>query len=190
MKKFGRYKIYLPVLILIFLTGCATQSVCTIEGCDYNEKKNRTDYFVLPYGAVSIPGKWERTHYNQVSHQQFFTNSDSIIISIAFGPYDKYEFNADKPKKGLDFALAFYEWDSKYFMETKGAERELIEIDSINNFVIYRIFGETGNSNIDAIFLVGEKNGFASNLAVMKTDKWTKEYKTDFLKEIYLAEKE
>jgi len=81
--------------MLLILYGCASQSVSTIVGCDYDESKNQTTYFVLPFGSVSIHGKWEKTHYNNVSGQQFFTNGDSISIAIAFNRFDKYEFNAE-----------------------------------------------------------------------------------------------
>ncbi len=108
MRKLSKYKIHLSIVILVLLASCATQRVSTIIGFDYDEKKNQTDYFVLPYGTVSIPGKWEKTNYYSISNQQFFKNADSIIIAVAFGPYDKYEFNADKSKKGIDFALAYY----------------------------------------------------------------------------------
>ena len=190
MRKLNKIKIHLSIVIIVLLTSCATQSVSTIVGCDYNEKKNQTDYFVLPYGAVTIPDKWEKTIYNSISRQQFFINTDSIIIAVAFGPYDKYEFNADKPKKGIDFVLAYYEWDSKYFVETYGFQRDFIEKDSIRNFVVYRIFGEFEKAKIDTYFLVGEKNGFVSNYSVMDTDKWTEKYKIDFLKGLFVSEKE
>jgi len=190
MRNIDKYKIYLPILIIILLTNCATQKVSTIVGYDYDEKTNQTDYFVLPYGTVSIPGKWKKTNYNSISHQQFFKNADSIIIAVAFGPYDKYEFNADKSKKGIDFALAYYEWDSKYFVETHGLKRKLIEKDSIRNFVIYKIYGNNEKGKFDTYFLVGEKNGFFSNFSVMATDKWTENYKIDFLKRLFVTEKE
>ena len=190
MRKLSNYRIYLSIVIIVLLTSCATQRVSTIVGCDYDEKKNQTDYFVLPYGIVSIPDKWEKTNYNSISRQQFFKNADSIIIAVAFGPYDKYEFNADKSKKGIDFALAYYEWDSKYFVETHGLKRDFIEMDSIRNFVVYRIFGEIEKGEFDTYFLVGERNGFVSNYSIMDTDKWTEKYKIAFLKRLFLTEKE
>ena len=190
MKKISKLKINLSIVIIVLLTSCATQRVSTIVGCDYDKNKNQTDYFVLPYGRVSIPGKWEKINYNSNSRQQFFKNADSIIIAVAFGPYDKYEFNADKSKKGIDFALAYYEWDSKYFVETHGLKRDFIEKDSIRNFVVYRIFGEIEKEKIETYFLVGEKNGFVSNYSVMDTDKWTEKYKIDFLKGLFVNEKE
>lgn len=43
---------------------------------------------------------------------------------------------------GYNFIKAFYEWDSKYFVESHGLKRQVLESDSINHFMIYRIFGQ------------------------------------------------
>ena len=179
---------YFILIVIVFLTSCATQRESVIVGCDYNKKTNTTDYFVFPYGSVSLPGKWEKTGYNSNSHQQFFKNPDSVVIAVAFGTYDKYEFNKDKSKKGLDFLLAYYAWDSEYFVETFGLKRALIEKDSVNNFLIYKVFG--GNKNIDTYFLLGEKNGFVTNFSIMNTDKWNEKYKIDFLKINHIMKRE
>lgn len=179
-----------PLFIaLIFLTGCATQRTSNIVGCDYDKNKNQTDYFVFPYGSVSIPGEWKRTTYNQISKQQFFKNTDSITIAIAFGPCDKYEFNVTNPKKGFEFVKAFYEWESDYFVNTYSFSQELIESNESDNFIIWRAFGVNNNSYWDTYFLFGEKNGFVNNFSVMITDKWTKENKVHFLKQMYLQNK-
>jgi hypothetical protein len=45
------------------------------------------------------------------------------------------------------------------------------------------------NTYWDIYFLIGIKNGFAINLSIMTTDKWTKEYKLNFLKKMYLHKK-
>ncbi|MDL2297364.1 hypothetical protein LJC68_10015, partial [Bacteroidales bacterium OttesenSCG-928-B11] len=168
------------------LSACKTQYVSTIVGGDYDKSKNQTDYFVLPYGSVSIPGKWEKTNYNSVSRQQFFQNTDSIIIAVSFGPCNKYEFNRDNSKKGFDFVTAFYEWDSEYFESNYRLNREKIESNEKENFIIWRVFGENNNIYWDTYFLFGEKNGYANSFSIMKTDKWTKEEKMYFLKKIYL----
>jgi hypothetical protein len=175
-------------IIVLILTGCASQRVSTIVGCDYDESKNQTDYFVLPFGSVSIPGKWEKTNYNNVSGQQFFTNSDSISIAIAFNRFDKYEFNAVGAKRGNDFAKAFYEWDSKFFVDSYGLQRNIIENDSINNYILYQIYGLKNGAKFDTYFLVGEKSGNVHNLSIMITDKWTKDQKITFLKGLYIKE--
>ena len=39
--------------------GNTTQS--TIVGGEYKADKNITEYFVMPYGEVSLPGKWSET---------------------------------------------------------------------------------------------------------------------------------
>lgn len=142
---------------------------------------------VFPYGSVSIPDEWERTDYNSVSRQQFFKNEDGVTIAVSFGPCNKYEFNADNLKKGFDFVKAFYEWESEYFVSTYGLKQELIEENKVDNYIIWRVYGDYDNSSLDTYFLFGEKNGFANNYSVMITDKWTTESKVSFLKEMWLA---
>ncbi len=177
---------YLFLIVIVFLTSCATQKTTTLVSCDYNKNKNQTEYLVFPYGSVSIQGEWNRTSYNQISKQQFFQNSDSVIISVAFGPISKYEFNTDNSKKGFDFVKAFYEWDSDYFENNYRLNQEIIESNEKDNFIIWRVFGENNDTYWNTYFLLGEKNNIASNFAIMKTDKWTEEEKTNFLKSMYI----
>ena len=178
-------------LILIFfvlihlITACATQRVSTIVGCNYNDKKNQTDYFVFPYGSVSIPDKWEKSNYNSVSRQQFLKNKDSITMAIAFGLCNKFEFNANGNKTGFDFVKLYYEWDSKYYVDSHGLNREIIEKDSIDSYMIWRLYGTYQNDKIDNYFLFGAKNCTVSNFMILNTDKWTKAKKLDFLKVLY-----
>src|SRR6218665_2922682 len=116
-------RIYLLFFIAI-IVSCTTQKTSTINGAKYDEHKNQTDYFVSPFGSTSIPGKWTKTKYAEISHQQFFTNNDSVTIAIAFNPVNKYEFNTKSPKKGFEFVTAFYEWDSKYFVAEHKLQQE------------------------------------------------------------------
>ena len=178
---------YLFLVTTIFLTCCTTQRTTTLVGCDYDKNKNQTNYFVFPYGSVSIFGEWIQTSYNQSAKQQFFQNSDSITISVSFGPCNKYEFNKDNSKKGFEFVTAHYEWDSEYFVSNYRLNEEKIESNEKDNFIIWRTFGENNNTYWDTYFLFGEKKGFVSTFAIMKTDKWTKEEKVAFLKGMYLG---
>jgi hypothetical protein len=175
-------------LTTILLTGCATKKISTIEGYDYDELKNQTNYFVLPLGSVSIPGKWEKRNYQSVSRQQFFINEDSIKIAIAFNRFDDYEFNTDGSKKGFEFVRAFYEWDSKFFADTYGLERRILENDSINKYILYQIYGTAKGTKFDTYFLIGNKEGNVNNLSITSTNKWTEKEKVDFLKKLYLKE--
>ena len=177
---------FILLVIIISLTSCATQRTTTLVSCEYNKSKNQTEYLVLPYGYVSISGKWKKTNYNSVSRKQFFQNTDSIIIAVSFGPCNKYEFNRDNSKKGFDFVTAFYGWDSEYFESNYRLNQEKVESNEKENFIIWRVFGENNNTYWDTYFLFGEKNGFANSFSIMKTDEWTREEKIQFLKEIYL----
>ncbi len=176
----------LSLITLLFLTSCTSQRTSTIVGCDYDKVKDQTDYFIFPYGSVSIPGEWNKTTYNHNAKQQFFKNSDSITIAIAFGPCDKYEFNITNPKKGFAFVKAFYEWDSEFFVNNYHLTQELVESNENDNFIIWRAFGENNDTYWDTYFLFGEKNGLANNFSIMTTDKWTREDKVNFLKGLYL----
>jgi len=187
--KTNHLKTFILFAMTILLTNCATHRTSTIVGGNYNETKNETDYFVVPYGSVILPGRWEKTNYNSISRQQFFRNQDSVIIAIAFGRFDKYEFNMNGSETGNNFVKAYYEWDSKYFVESHGLKRQVIESDRTNHFIVYRIFGQIEKGEFDTYFLIGEKNGNISNFSISDTDKWTESEKTIFLKNIYLTEK-
>ena len=183
-------KTLFPLLLIITLSNCATQrTTSTIVGGNYNESTNVTDYFVLPYGSVTLPGKWEKKNFNSISNQQFFRNQDSVIVAIAFGRFDKYEFNVDGSEKGHNFVKAYYEWDSNYFVESHGLKRQVVEDDSTNHFMVYRIFGQIEKGKFDTYFLIAEKNGNISNFSISSTDKWNESEKCTFLKKLYLTEK-
>ncbi|MBR4841316.1 MAG: hypothetical protein IK005_12705 [Paludibacteraceae bacterium] len=171
--------ILLAVVASYISCGSAKQATSTIVGGDYDAKTNTTEYFVIPYGQVSIPGKWEKTTYNSVSRQQFFRNDESINFAVSFGPCNKYEFNQDGSLKGYEFVEAFYEWDSKYFV-SNGLDRKILETDKANKYIIYRVFGK----GFDTYILVSEKNGNVSNFSINATDKWTEQQKVDFLKSL------
>jgi hypothetical protein len=176
----------LPFFMVILLAGCAaTQAVSTITGGEYDKEKDNTGYFVLPFGSVSLPGEWKKTHYNQVSHQQFF-EKDSVEIAIAFNACNNYEFNLKGKHTGYDFVTAFYEWDSQYFVDAYGLKRELIETDSTRHYLVYRIFGQTQGMSIDSYYLVAEQNGAARNYSIASALHWTAEEKVAFLKELYM----
>jgi len=159
-------------------------------GGEYNASKNVTDYFVIPYGSVSIPGEWTKTNYNSVSKQQFFQNRDSIIIAIAFNRFDKYEFNMNGEHQGFDFVKAYYEWDSKYFVDSHGLQRQEIERDSLNGFITYRIYGQIEKGKFDTFWLVSEKNGNITNISISDTDKWTEIEKLTFMKSLIKQKEE
>lgn len=163
------------------MTGCVSSRITTIVGGDYDAKKNVTEYYVLPFGQVSLPGKWEKCGYVKSGRQQFFMNQDSVKVAVAFGRTEYFEWNQDGKLKGMDFLSAFYKWESEYF-KSNGYEAMIIETDTASQYIIYRIYSETANT----YFLVGVKsNGNVSNLSINYTDKWTEEEKISFLKNLY-----
>ncbi len=173
------------VFLVVILQGCAAHRSSVLVGVNYDASKDCTDYLVLPYGSASIPGKWVKTHFNDISNQQFFMNRDSIRISIAFTRFDQYEFNPDGTKTGYDFVKAFYKWECDYFEETFGLACDIIEENEYSTYMIYRLYGTVDGGEFDSYFLVGNKNGNISNLSVMATDQWAVDEKIAFLKNLF-----
>jgi hypothetical protein len=178
--------VFFALAISAFVLGCARRSTSVIVNTNYDAEKNQTTYAVLPIGSVILPGKWEKGSYNGVSHQQFFANADSVEIAIAFNRFDRYEFNPAGALKGVGFVRAFYEWDSKYLVETRGLLRRVMEEDTTRHFMVYNVFGRENGVNFDTYFLIGEKNGNVSNFSVSITPKWAKSQKIAFLKSLFV----
>ncbi|MDQ3111327.1 MAG: hypothetical protein M3R17_15680 [Bacteroidota bacterium] len=89
--KLKNFRAGLFIIVALAFAACATQQrVSTIVGYDYDKTKDKTDYFVLPYGSVSIRGKCDKTF--SAGHQQFFINKDWVSLAIGFGAYNQYQF--------------------------------------------------------------------------------------------------
>lgn len=184
MKKKIAYKLLACCLIILIIDGCSPLTTSTIVGGQYEAKTNTTDYFVIPYGGVSLPGQWKKEHYNSISHQQWFVNSDSVAAAIAFTHCNGYEFS----KKGLiDFAFvkAYYEWDSKYLAERNKCTRTILVEDSVNKYIIWKL----SNDRINNYFLYACNNCNVHNYNV-STRKWPQEQKVKFLQDLYLSKKQ
>jgi hypothetical protein len=173
--------------LAVTLSQCASKKWSTVEGSTYNPATDATDYFVVPFGKVSIPGIWYKTDFNEVSRQQLFKNADSTTLAIAFSRVNQYAFNTDGSKTGLDFVYAFYEWDSQYLVQTHQIQRAILEIDTANQYMIYRIFGRNERFVFDTYFLIGEQQGNVSNISIFLTDQWSATEKVALLKRIYLS---
>jgi len=133
------------LLALLCLPGCYPKITCTITGTHYDKARNNTSYTVLPYGSVSLPGEWVASKYFQPARQQWFTNKDSVSLSISFGPGNKFEFSKEG-LNGFAFAKAYYDWEAKYESEHLRVKVKLVEADSINQYVIAKIYNDSANT--------------------------------------------
>ncbi len=168
------------------MISCTTQRLSTITSVEYDDHDDITTYTELPLGVVDIPGQWEKAEYNSVSHQQFFLKPQKVKLGVAFNPTTVFEFNPNGDKSGLDFVQAFYRWDTDYFHDTYGLENEIIEIDSARDFIIYRVYGEMDDAEMDSYFLIAERNGKMSSFSISSNDEWTRNETIQFLNNLYL----
>lgn len=165
----------------IVIASYSQRRISTIESFDYIKRKKITVYTIFPYGTVSLPGKWKKG--KQYGWQQYAYNDSIGEIAIIMAPNDKINFNHDGAKKNYEFAKAYYEWESNYFKDTVGVHTELIEKDSINNFIIFRIWLD--EKNINTIMLVGGKEKLARNIAFYSSKYLSQSEKILFLKKLY-----
>jgi hypothetical protein len=170
-------------LLMLLITGCSPSNyTSTMVSVSYNPEQQVTDYINFPYGSVSIPGKWNKSNYNSSSHQQFFSNEDSITFAVMMGPLDKYEFY--KPDMSEShFLEEFYQWDSKYWVNRINGKRSIIKSDSTNSYLVWHLSDE---STVNGYFLFGARNFIVYSLFI-SSDKWNEDRKTIFLEQVYLS---
>ena len=175
------------IFILLIVTSCFApmgSTSSTLESSTYNDKTNTTDYMVFPLGSVSLPGEWTKTHYADISHQQWFKNADSISVAVAFTACDYYEFSK-KDLKDFAFVKAYYEWDAKYLSEQLNIRDTILLADTVNNYIVWRLWGESKKIEIDSYFLFGCRNCSVSNFSIT-ANKWPEEQNVKFLLDLYL----
>ncbi len=172
------------ILLLAIVTSCmAPKAISTIESNIYDDKINQTTFSKLPFGSLSIPGKWTKFSYNQVSGQHNFKNLDSVMTAVAINRASSYSFY--KPKMtSNDVVMAFYEWDSKYLADNIGGNRTIIKQDTVNHFIIWQITADNEKYKINNHYLFGSENGIIFTVFVT-TKKWTDEKKVEHLETVY-----
>jgi hypothetical protein len=170
------------LIIASVIEGCIPSNTITrVSYVRYNEKGKSTEYMNYPYGSVVIPGKWKEDTYVSSSKQQYLINDDSIKLSVAINPWNKYEFY--KPElTEKSYVNEYYEWDSKYISEKLNCERQILLRDTINNSIVWRVYNET---NIDNYFLFGLKNKIVYALGI-GSGKMSGDQKISLLKATFL----
>ena len=163
------------------LVSCsASKSTSILYGDDYDIRKDTTTVTIFPYGAVRIPGKWTKTHENDVSQEHFFKGPDSATFAVALNPWDQFEFSNDELTTET-FVQAFYEWDAAYLKEQTRGQVAIVKQDKARNFIIWKL---TKPSKAIDYFLFGLKGKIAYNLYVEST-AWDEVRKVELLEKIY-----
>lgn len=136
----------------------------------------------FPFGSISLPGKWAKTFYNEISGQQNFINADSITVAVAINQASAYPFYT-LGMSSNEIVDAMYVWDADYFKEQTGANTPLIKHDTVDHFIIWQIKADN-RYKIDNHYLFGcEKNTIFS--VFISTTKWSPAQKIEFLETAY-----
>lgn len=137
---------------------------------------------IFPYGEIKIPGKWTKTSENRVGGQYFFIGQDSVAISVALQPWDKYEFSFNNAEVTPEnFVRKFYQWDWNYLKDKTGGQVRIVKEDTERNYLIWNIKNQQG---LNGYFLFGLKGKIANNFYIA-SDKWSEEKKVNFLEGLF-----
>lgn len=174
---------------IVFATGCTSNNyTSTITSIFYDERKNTTQYLKIPYGSVSIPGKWKEKRYNPANGQQFLVNNDAVVIAVAMVRWDKFQFY--KPEMDeTAFVDKFYEWDSEYLAEEVRGNRAVLKRDASRNYLVWRVWNDSAT---DTYFLFGMKNNAVKTVYTVSVypenaEKWNENRKIEFLESVFLG---
>ncbi len=167
--KFGLLSILL--IFNIFLIGCI-QPKYGINA--YDEKNNITNYYLISYGGLVIPGKWNRDTHEKNSAQYSLIGLDStnrLFISmgkpqrsfLGFSPYtDSYNY--------LKSELALWEDQTRqtdFLYGDSTNSFETIERDSVNNFIILKYLTKKGRLTRQGVSLYGIKKKKLMHLEIV-----------------------
>jgi hypothetical protein len=161
----------------------APKSISTLVSNNYDEKTNFTTFTKFPLGSLSIPGKWTKVSYNQVSTQHNFENADSVWTAVAINQARSYSFYKNNMTANQT-VKEFYEWDSKYLADEIQGTRNIIALDTINQFIIWQLTADNDKYKLNNHYLFGSENGIIFSIFI-STEKWTDEQKIEFLKTVY-----
>jgi hypothetical protein len=174
----------IALLLLMIVTSCTgSKSISTIESNHFDDKANLTTFTKSPLGSLSIPGKWTKISYNQVSMQHNFENADSVLTALAINQSTAYPFYKTNMTSN-EVVKEFYEWDSKYLAENIQGTRTIIKQDTINHFILWQIKADNEKYKVDNHYLFGSENGIIFTVFI-STNKWTNEQKIEYLQTVY-----
>jgi hypothetical protein len=167
--------------LVLTLISCNTTQTSMIVADNYDIKQNQTTLTLLPYGNIVFPNKWNKTSYNNVSKQHFFTNNDSTTIAVAKSPREKYPFYKSS-QTDKEFVSEFVKWDAEYW-KNQGLTVKTISDKSDNGFIVWQVTDEK-KKKVNTIFIFGSKNNFAYNFSGT-SQKWTDDNIQQFLTKLY-----
>lgn len=168
--------------LLAAAPACKTAQTSALTGVHYDEQKNTTTLILIPYGGVTIPGKWKDKGEYAVSRQHYFTSEDSgITLAVTKNPRNIYPFN-QKQYTDNEFTRRFVAWDTAYFHES-GKPTQIIADSSDKGFILFHV-SHPQQPSANSTFLYGAKNGICYNFSA-STQKWSAAETQAFLTRLY-----
>ncbi|MFM2387574.1 MAG: hypothetical protein RL660_2331 [Bacteroidota bacterium] len=161
--------------------------VSTLESLRYDSKTDKTTYLVVPFGKINLKGNWTEVKDKNPPYGKLVKNAQGVEILLDLLDCS-FSFNDTDKVKNYQFVERYYNWEKAYFEKSPELKTEVIERDSINNFMIYRINGKIKNEDYDTYVFVTEKDCNVMTLLISNYVNISREEKIRLFKEIYNTE--
>ncbi len=171
-------KIIILIACILTLVSCSSTKPTNNKDKELSlTANNTTTIFDSPNGVVLIPGVWQTLNYEKSSGQQYYQNSEGVIIAIAKMPKKSYSFYKSS-QKNYETIKTFTRWDREYREENNYKTKILVE----NSELEYQIWKYKDDNQIDNVYLYAGIDDYILNFLVY-TDIWTETKKIEFLQE-------
>ncbi len=177
------------LVVLVAVVGCQHRMAptSTYSG-SYNASDNSTDYEVLPYGKVTMPGKWIAGMYNKTSRKQVFYRDDTTTLTVVIAPCASSPFSKDG-MTGYEFVRNYYKVEAQYQTEFFEQTPKLLVEDKENRYMLWMVHSD----GIDQYFLCGVKDCSCDECTYrsfnLKNRRLSEAQSKKLLQDIFLGEK-
>lgn len=151
----------------------------------YESDLDQTTYSLQSWLSYKLPGRWIAQEYDEDSQEQFFLGPDSTSFSISITHTTQYRFNKDKQLDGIAFVRSYYDLEATFIRNKLGMSCKMIEIDSVQKFIIYEVSEKSPKPTANTYILVGVMNQMVSNYSIFNNYRRTEHHCLALLKMLY-----
>ncbi|WP_447641506.1 MULTISPECIES: hypothetical protein [Chitinophagaceae] len=188
-----RLTYYLFVCISALLVYSCVQPKYGIHA--YDQQTQSTNYYLVSYGGMTIPGFWFKGMYDKESGVQYFVSADtSRTLAIALIKQKKLANGIDADKTPFQFVKNYPLFQKDTTNAVSTFNTDIIYSDSLNNYVIRKGILKHAAKSAEVLYLIGKKKKNGLSIALITPIKdsvpqrkiWNMDIKIDLIQNIYL----
>lgn len=151
---------------------------------NYTNSDTSTVYNALPWGKVTISGKWEMGKFNKASKQQFLYSADTATLIVTIAGTRSSSFGG-KDDTGFTFITKYYDLESKFNAGYNEQTLTQLVSDKQTGYILWKV-REDGIDQYNLCGVLPAKCEPAFVTLKLKKRKITEAKATELLKAVYL----